>query len=149
MQLNSRTRQVLTLNVSNSQNFKKPLFSTQAEIRWVLKVVYSQFMIRSCLGLSELFQSVFGDNDAIKRFSLSKTKYSDLINFGLAPYFKHHKLLLAIKASPFYLLQCFICWVNEFGITRGANEYLIRMCDSENSVVKTSCFDSQFMYRAS
>ena len=45
---------------------KKLLLSTQAESRWLLKVVYLQFTSRSCLGLSELFQSVFGDNDAIK-----------------------------------------------------------------------------------
>ena len=42
-------------NVSDLQNLKKPLLSAQAEIIWVLKVVYSQFTFRSCLDLSELF----------------------------------------------------------------------------------------------
>ena len=58
--------QTVDENVSDLQNLKKPLLSTQAESRWLLKVVYSEFTSRSCLGLSELFQSMLGDNDAIK-----------------------------------------------------------------------------------
>ena len=81
--MNYITRQVLTLNFvskkpgvtvnenfSDLQNLEKPLLSTQAgNSRWVLKVVYLQFTFRSYLGLSKLFQSVCGNNDAIKHFS--------------------------------------------------------------------------------
>ena len=59
--------QTVDENVSDLQNLKKPLLSTQAESRWLLKVVYLQFTSKSCLGSSGLFQSMFGDNDAIKR----------------------------------------------------------------------------------
>ena len=47
--------ETVTENVSDLQNLKKPFFSAQAEIRWALKVVYSQFTFSSCLDLSELF----------------------------------------------------------------------------------------------
>ena len=131
-------------NVSDLQNLEIPLLSTQAEIRWVLKVVYPQFTFRSRLGLRELFQSMFGDNDAIKHSSLNKTQCSYQINFGLASYFKD-KLLLAIKASPFYSV-----------LSRAMNSVLqeeqmdihIRFLDCENSLVETRYFDSKFMYRA-
>ena len=83
------------------QNFKRPSLSTQAEIRWILKVVYSQCVFRLCLGLSKLFLSMFGGNDTTKHFPLSKSKCSYLISFGLGPYFKD-KLLLAIEVSTFY-----------------------------------------------
>ena len=76
---------------------------------------------------------------------LSKTKYSYLINFGLAPYFKHHKLLLAVKALPFYNVL-FVESMNSVLLEEQMDIY-VRICDSENSLVKTRYFDSQFMYR--
>ena len=132
-------------NVSDLQNFKKPLLSIQAEIRWVLKVVYSQFTFWSCLGLSELFQSMFGDNGAIKHFSLCKTKCSYLINIGLAPYFKD-KLLLVIKA--FYYQSVLFDETMNSVLQEEQMDVHIRFWDRENYLVKTRYFDSQFTYCA-
>ena len=82
-----------------------PLLVTEAEIKWILKVVIAHLSFRSCLGLNELFKSKFPDSAIADKFALSKTKCAYMINFGLGTYFR--ELLVAeIKASPFYVL-CF------------------------------------------
>ena len=95
-------------------------------------------MFRSCLDLSELFQSMFGDNDAIKNFSPSKAKCSYLINFGLAPCFKD-KLSLAIKVLPFY--SVLFDESTNLVLQEKQMDIHIRFWDSENSLVKTRYFD--------
>ena len=62
------------------------------------KVVSSHFSLRSCLGLNDLFRSMFTDSEIVKSFQLSKTKCGYITNFGLAPYFKD-LLRKEIKAS--------------------------------------------------
>ena len=62
------------------------------------KVASSHFSLRSCLGLNELFRSMFTDSKIVKPFQLNKTKCGYIMNFGLAPYFKDF-LLKEIKAS--------------------------------------------------
>ena len=88
---------------------------------------------------------MFGDCDAIKHFSPSKTKCSYLINFGLAPYFKD-KLLLATKASSFYSVL-FDESMNSV-LQEEQMDIHIRFWDSENSLVETRYFYSQFMHCA-
>ena len=69
-----------------------------ADILWEFKVVKNNFSLRSCLGLNDLFKSMFPDSEIAKRFKLSKIKCVHLINNGLAPYFKD-VLLKSINAS--------------------------------------------------
>ena len=130
-------------NGSDLQNIKRLLLSTQAEISWVIKVVYSQFALSSCLGLSILFQPSVGDYDAIKHLNSKQTKCSHLMNFGLPPYFKD-KLSLAIKALPVYIVL-FDESMNSVLQEEQMNIH-ITFWDSENSLVQTRYFDSEFMY---
>ena len=130
-------------NGSDLHNIKRLLLSTQAEISWVIKVVYSQFALSSCLGLSILFQPSVGDYDAIKHLNSKQTKCSHLMNFGLAPYFKD-KLSLAIKALRVYIVL-FDESINSVLQEEQMNIH-IRFWDSENSLVQTRYFDSEFMY---
>ena len=46
---------------TNLKNLRVPLSSTEAEIRWVLKVVMAQFTFLSCLDIKDLFISMFGE----------------------------------------------------------------------------------------
>ena len=46
------------------------------------------FLIRSCLGISDLFRCMFSDSEIASQFHLSKTKCSYFINHCFAPYFK-------------------------------------------------------------
>ena len=62
-----------------------PVSAAKAEIRWDLKVVDSNFSLRSCLDLNDLFQVMFPDRTIAKNFQLSKTKCGYYINFGVAP----------------------------------------------------------------
>ena len=70
------------------ENLRVPLSSTEAEIRWVLKVVMAQFTFRSCLDIKDLFISMFGEQEVLSKFSLSKTKCAYIINYAIVPYFK-------------------------------------------------------------
>ena len=81
---------------------------------------------------------MFGDDDAIKHFSVSKAKCPYLVNFGLAPYFKD-KLLLVIKVLPFYSVL-FDESMN-LVLQEEQMDIHIRFWDSENYLVKTRYFD--------
>ena len=61
--------------------------------------------MRSCLGLSELFKVMFSDREIAKSFTLSKTKCSYYINYGLASHFKE-ELMKCVNTSP--ILRNFI-----------------------------------------
>ena len=91
----------VTKSTAKDKAPNNPLSSTEAEIRWVLKVVMAQFTFRSCLDIKDLFISMFGQQVVLSKFSLSKTKYAYMINYGIAPYFKE-SLTQCIKESPFY-----------------------------------------------
>ena len=65
------------------ENLRVPLSSTETEIRWVLKVVMAQFTFRSCLDIKDLFISMFGEQEVLSKFSLSKTKCAYIINYGI------------------------------------------------------------------
>ena len=73
----------------------------RAEIRWALKTVEYHFSMRSCDGISGLFQVMFPDSEIAKKFQLSRTKCGYVINHGLAPHFKS-VLIEDIQKSPFY-----------------------------------------------
>ena len=49
-----------------------PLSVSKAEIRWVLKIVSSNFCLRSCLNLNALFKEMFSDSKIAEHFKLSK-----------------------------------------------------------------------------
>ena len=82
------------------KNLRVPLSSTDAEMRWVLKVVMAQFTFHSCLDIKDLFIPMFGEQEVLSKFSLSKTKYTYITNYEIAPYFKE-SLTQCIKESPF------------------------------------------------
>ena len=62
-----------------------PVSNLQAEVFLTFKVASSHFSLKLCLGLDELFRSMFADSKIVKPFQLSKTKCSYIMNFGLAP----------------------------------------------------------------
>ena len=64
------------------EDFQTPTLVVKAEIVRTLKVVMSQFSLRPCLELNDLFKCMFPDSQIVSKFSLSKTKYSYIINFG-------------------------------------------------------------------
>ena len=61
--------------------------TTIAELRWVLKCVKADFSAASCEGIGDLFRSMFGD-DAVGKFSLSRTKARYIVTEALGPYFR-------------------------------------------------------------
>ena len=70
------------------ENLRIPSLSAEPEIRWVLKMVMAKFTFRSCLDIKHLFISMFGEQEVLSKFSLSKTKCVDIINYGIAPNFR-------------------------------------------------------------
>ena len=59
------------------------------------------FSFRSCMDLDKLFKAMFSDSEMAEQFNLSKTKWSDFINFGIAPVFKTN-LTKEIQMSLIY-----------------------------------------------
>ena len=51
-----------------------PVMTLQAEVYLTFKVASSHFSFRLCLGLDELFWSMFTDSKIVKSFQLNKTK---------------------------------------------------------------------------
>ena len=61
-----------------------PVSVSDAEIRWILKVLKSHLSYRSCLDLNSLFTILFPDSQIAKSFKLSKTKCAYYVVYGLA-----------------------------------------------------------------
>ena len=118
-----------------------PLSIIHAEIRWTMKLVLSNLSFRSCLGLKELFQSMFYDSDIAKGFKLSKTKCSYYVNYGLAHFYKK-KLIAEVNASPFFTLH-FDESMNKVLQTEQMDG-CVRFWSDECNQVKTHYLDSQF-----
>ena len=115
-----------------------------AEILWCLKVVMSHMSFRSCLGLNDMFKTMFSDSAIAHGFALSKTKCAYALNFGIAPYYR--ELLVAeVKLSPFYVLA----------YDESMNKVLqseqmdcgLRFWDENEGIVKARYFDSKFLQR--
>ena len=126
------------------EDFQIPALVVKAEIVWALKVVMSHFSLRSCLELNDLFKCIFRDSQIASKFSLSKTKCSYIINFGLAPYFSE-LLLSQIKASSFFVIS-----YDESLKKILRNEQMdcsIIFWNNETGVLCSRYFDSKFLLR--
>ena len=75
-----------------------------AEIRWVLKVVLSNYSQRSCDDIATLFKSLFPGHPIAEKFSCGRTKCGYYINHGLVPHFLQI-LMAEVKDSPQYVLS--------------------------------------------
>ena len=60
----------------------------KAEILWALKSVMSHFSLNSVQDIMEIFKALFPDSSIAQGMSCGPTKFSYLITFGIAPYFK-------------------------------------------------------------
>ena len=129
-------------STSTFDNFIVPVSAAKAEIRWVLKVVDSNFSLRSCLDLNDLFWVTFPDSTTAKNFQLSKTKFGYCINFGVASYFR--KLLKeAIEISPF-LTILFAESLNGY-VQKEQMDIKIRFWCDDKCKVTIRYFDSKFL----
>ena len=72
-----------------------------AEIRWVLKVVQSNYSQRSCEDNVELFKTMFPGHQVAEKFSCGQTKCGYYINHGLALHFLG-RLMTEVNESPKY-----------------------------------------------
>ena len=62
--------------------------SVRAEIFWCLKCVASDYPAASCDDLKDLFGVMFEGSPQLQDFSLGRTKFTYLLTYGLAPYFR-------------------------------------------------------------
>ena len=85
---------------------------------------------------------MFSDSDIAKKFQMSKTKVSYVINFGLADYF-YNSLITLVKKSPFLLL--FDESINKI-LSKEQMDLQIHFCDDTVGEVLTRYLDSRFVY---
>ena len=75
----------------NKQTTINQSFSTSAtidaEICWVLNIVYTKHCMNSLSNSGALFTAMFPDSEITKRFKCEHTKACYVAHFGLAPYF--------------------------------------------------------------
>ena len=75
----------------NKQTTINQSFSTSAtidaEIRWVLNIVYTKHCMNSLSNSGALFTVMFPNSEITKRFKCEHTKACYVAHFGLAPYF--------------------------------------------------------------
>ena len=126
------------------EQYALPVVLAKTEILWCMKVILSHFSLRSCLGIGDLFRTMFPDSDVAQTFELSKTKCGYYINFGLAPYYRHI-LNEDIKRSPFYT-AIFDETLNQM-VQEEQMDVFIRYWSEDNQMVVTRYFESKFMRR--
>ena len=61
--------------------------SLKAEIYWLAKVACSNYSLRSCDHVGDMFRAMFPDSEIATHFSLSRTSSSYIISKGLSSYF--------------------------------------------------------------
>lgn len=79
----------------------------EAEIRWGIKMVGSNYSFNSSSDVSVIFSLTFPDSDIAKRFSCGATKSAYLLSSGLWPYFKEESIKDVRKA------QCYVVSFDE------------------------------------
>ena len=113
-----------------------------AEIRWVLKVVQSNYSQRSCEDIAELFKTMFPGHQVAEKFSCGRTKCGYYINHGLAPHFLE-RLMTEVNESPKYVLL-FDESLNKM-LQKGQMDVLVRYWYSQKGIAISRYFDSRFM----
>ena len=123
-----------------------PASTLKAENFWSLKVVSSHFALRSCLGLNDLFKTMFIDSEIAKSFQLFKTKCGYLINYGLATMNFKDVLLKSINSSELFVLSCGES-LNKV-LQEDQMDVHFRFWDNDANDVNTRFYDSHFLKRA-
>ena len=118
--------------------------SINAEIYWTLKVVNSHFLFRSCVGLNNLFRTMFHNSQIAKLFQPSKTKCSYLVNFSIAPQFRQ-ELVDGTKQSPFISVS-FGESLNDI-LQKEQMNVIIRFWNAIAEKIEVCYLDSKFLKR--
>ena len=126
------------------EQYALPVNLAKAEILWSMKVILNHFSLRSCLGIGDLFRTMFPDSDVAQTFELSKTKCGYYMNFGLAPYYRNI-LNEDINRSPFYT-AIFDETLNQM-VQEEQMDIFIRYWSEDIQMVVTRYFESKFMRR--
>jgi len=113
-----------------------------AEILWAFKCVYSHFSGNSNVGENDLFKRLFSDSEIAANFSMSDSKFSRAITFGLCPHFAR-KLSYDVKQSPAHALL-FDESLNEELHSKHLHMY-VHCWSSENSKVESQYLMSLFI----
>jgi hypothetical protein len=117
----------------------------EAEIRWVLNIVYSKYSMNSSTDSGKLFRSMFPDSDIAKSFQCGPTKAGYVATFGLSIYFQN-LLLSTLSTVPYYTVS-FDESLNPI-FQKGQMDLLVRFWDDKADMVSTRYLKSEFMGRA-
>jgi len=118
---------------------------TRAEVLWALQIIAKHQSYRSCDKLKELFQVMFSDSEIAGKFTLSPTKASYVIVYGLAPYFRS-ALEDVLKTCTSYV-ACFDEALNKVS-QRGQMDIVVRFWDPSTNAVATRYLTSVFLGHA-
>ena len=78
--------------------------TTKAEVIWAAKIAKCNFSFRSNDGIGDTFWSMFTNPETLKTFSMSRSKLSYLMAYGLGPVFKEQLFYdVRCSGSPFSL----------------------------------------------
>ena len=137
---------------SNEAGQQKPIdkmlinaSTLEAEIRWVLNIIYSKYSMNSSTDSGKLFSAMFPDSDIAKSFQCGRTKAGYVATYGLAPYFQN-ELLSTLSTVPYYTVS-FDESLNPI-FQKGQMDLLARFWDDKADMVRTRYLKSEFMVRS-
>ena len=137
---------------SNEAGQQKPIdkmlinaSTLEAEIRWVLNIIYSKYSMNSSTDSGKLFSAMFPDSDIAKLFQCGRTKIGYVATYGLAPYFQN-ELLSTLSTVPYYTVS-FDESLNPI-FQKGQMDLLVRFWDDKADMVRTRYLKSEVMGRS-
>lgn len=123
------------------ENFISKETTLKAEIIWAMKLVTSHHSFNSSNDASELFQLMFPDSRIAKSVSLSASKMSYVISFGLSEYFSQI-LKKDIASSKFVI--CFDEALNKIA-QKGQMDLVVMYWSNTSNLVSTRYLNSVFL----
>ena len=116
-----------------------------AEIYWILETVAQKYSYNSNEKKKFLFAVMFQNSDVAKRITCGSTKSSDVVNFGIAPYFRS-LLEESLKFARFYV-SCFDESHNDV-FKKGQMDMYIRFWKEDTNMVETRYYNTEFLGKA-
>ena len=129
---------------SQMDNFVSKESALKAEILWAIKSVASHHSYNSSKDISHILQLTFPDSKIAKSITLSPSKISYIISFGLSEYFS---LALKSDIGDSKLVVCFDEAMNKIA-QKGQMDIILRYWSKTSNLVSTRYFNSMFLGHA-
>ncbi|KAE8741989.1 hypothetical protein FOCC_FOCC012469 [Frankliniella occidentalis] len=106
--------------------FNKQDETTKKELLWVLKCTLSNYSAKSCDGVGEIFEAMFG-SESVGNFTLGRVKMAYIQTDCLGPYFYYN--MVVGDAADAYFTLCFDETTNDKGLKELRHAFAVTILD--------------------